>query len=152
MESRAGVAGVAPDRVVDDPVLVDFVDGLTPGELLGVLAGMRPSALVLDALMTIDRAALSDVDAVAFLQVHQRVAAWWASVGLEAVIPAAAATWSADGKTSLVDWEALTWSLGCTGIPPSRARASAAITSLAFMFDDVPEPVWNTSTGNASSP
>ncbi|MBK9739639.1 MAG: DUF222 domain-containing protein [Actinobacteria bacterium] len=91
MESRAGVAGVAPDRVVDDPVLVDFVDGLTPGELLGVLAGMRPSALVLDALMTIDRAALSDVDAVAFLQVHQRVAAWWASVGLEAVIPAAAA-------------------------------------------------------------
>ena len=91
MESRAGVAGVAPDRVVDDPVLVDFVDGLTPGELLGVLAGMRPSALVLDALMTIDRAALSDVDAVAFLQVHQRVAAWWAAVGLEAIIPAAAA-------------------------------------------------------------
>ena len=91
MESRAGVADVAPDRVVDDPVLVDFVDGLTPGELLGVLAGMRPSALVLDALMTIDRAGLSDVDAVAFLQVHQRVAAWWASVGLEAIIPAAAA-------------------------------------------------------------
>ena len=91
MESRAGVADVAPDRVVDDPVLVDFVDGLTPGELLGVLAGMRPSALVLDALMTIDRAGLSDVDAVAFLQVHQRVAAWWASVGLEAVIPAATA-------------------------------------------------------------
>ncbi|MBK9740295.1 MAG: DUF222 domain-containing protein [Actinobacteria bacterium] len=91
MKSRAGVAGVAPDRVVDDPVLVDFVDGLTPGELLGMLAGMRPSSLVLDALMTIDRAALSDVDAVAFLQVHQRVAAWWAAVGLEAVIPAAAA-------------------------------------------------------------
>jgi hypothetical protein len=91
MESRAGVAVVAPDRVVDDPVLVDFVDGLTPGGLLGMLAGMRPSALVLDALMTIDRAALSDVDAVAFLQVHQRVAAWWAAVGLEAVIPAAAA-------------------------------------------------------------
>ncbi|MBK9739974.1 MAG: DUF222 domain-containing protein [Actinobacteria bacterium] len=91
MESRAEVADVAPDRVVDDPVLVDFVDGLTPAELLGMLAGMRPSALVLDALMTIDRVALSDVDAVAFLQVHQRVAAWWAAVGLEAIIPAAAA-------------------------------------------------------------
>ncbi|MBK9739965.1 MAG: DUF222 domain-containing protein [Actinobacteria bacterium] len=91
MESRAGVADVAPDRVVDDPVLVDFVDGLTPAELLGMLAGMRPSALVLDALMTIDRAALSDVDAVAFLQVHQRVAAWWAAVRFEAIIPAAAA-------------------------------------------------------------
>jgi hypothetical protein len=39
-----------------------------------------------------------------------------------------------------------TWSLGCT--PPP---ASLAITSLAFMFDDVPEPVWKTSIGNWSS-
>ena len=36
-----------------------------------------------------------------------------------------------------------TWSLGCA---PSPARL--AITSLAFMFDEVPEPVWKTSIGN----
>ena len=40
----------------------------------------------------------------------------------------------------------LTWSLGCA--PPP---ASAAMTSLAFMFDEVPEPVWKTSIGNWSS-
>ena len=39
----------------------------------------------------------------------------------------------------------LTWSLGCA------PAASAAMTSLAFMFDDVPEPVWKTSIGNWSS-
>ena len=39
-----------------------------------------------------------------------------------------------------------TWSFGWTPSP-----ASAAITSLAFMFDDVPEPVWKTSIGNWSS-
>ncbi len=35
------------------------------------------------------------------------------------------------------------------GWAPSPARL--AITSLAFMFDEVPEPVWKTSTGNWSS-
>ena len=44
------------------------------------------------------------------------------------------------------DWPMLTWSLAWT---PSPARL--AITSLAFMFDEVPEPVWNTSIGNWSS-
>jgi hypothetical protein len=39
-----------------------------------------------------------------------------------------------------------TWSLGCT---PSPARF--AMTSLAFMFVEVPEPVWKTSIGNWSS-
>ena len=39
-----------------------------------------------------------------------------------------------------------TWSFGCA---PSPARF--AITSLAFMFDEVPEPVWKTSIGNWSS-
>ncbi len=39
-----------------------------------------------------------------------------------------------------------TWSFAWT---PSPARV--AITSLAFMFDDVPEPVWKTSIGNWSS-
>src|SRR5215218_3440290 len=39
-----------------------------------------------------------------------------------------------------------TWSLGWA---PSPARV--AMTSLAFMFEDVPEPVWKTSIGNWSS-
>ena len=40
----------------------------------------------------------------------------------------------------------LTSSFACTSSP-----ASDAITSLAFMFDEVPEPVWKTSIGNWSS-
>ena len=40
----------------------------------------------------------------------------------------------------------LTSSLACTSSP-----ASEAITSFAFMFELVPEPVWKTSIGNWSS-
>jgi len=40
----------------------------------------------------------------------------------------------------------LTSSFGCTSSP-----ASVAMTSLAFVFDEVPEPVWKTSIGNWSS-
>ena len=40
----------------------------------------------------------------------------------------------------------LTSSLACTSSP-----ATAAITSFAFMFELVPEPVWKTSIGNWSS-
>ena len=40
----------------------------------------------------------------------------------------------------------LTWSLACDASP-----ASVAITSLAFMFVEVPEPVWKTSIGNCAS-
>ena len=61
-----------------------------------------------------------------------------------------AAMWIALGKTSLLDCEALTWSLGCTG-SPSSWLASEAITSLAFMLLEVPEPVWKTSIGNSLS-
>ncbi len=57
-----------------------------------------------------------------------------------------AARWTALGNTSLDDWPMFTWSLGCTSSP-----ARLASTSLAFVFDDVPEPVWKTSIGNWSS-
>ena len=40
----------------------------------------------------------------------------------------------------------LTWSFACAPSP-----ASAAMTSLAFMFVEVPEPVWKTSIGNCAS-
>ena len=44
-------------------------------------------------------------------------------------------------------WLMLTWSFGCTALASLRP-ARFAMTSLAFMFELVPEPVWNTSTGN----
>ena len=55
--------------------------------------------------------------------------------------PAVAATCTLVGNTSLDDCDALTWSFGCTGAPSPRL-ASVAITSLVFMFELVPEPVW----------
>ena len=50
----------------------------------------------------------------------------------------------------------LTWSFGCTGVfepisPPSISIARFEITSLAFMFDWVPEPVCQTTSGKWSS-
>jgi hypothetical protein len=61
-------------------------------------------------------------------------------------VSATAARWTAEGKTSFEDCPMFTWSLGWTPSP-----ASVAITSFAFMFEDVPEPVWKTSIGNWSS-
>ncbi len=66
------------------------------------------------------------------------------------------ARWMAVGITSLEDWQRLTWSFGCTGAlspraPPSSSLARLAITSLAFMLVEVPDPVWNMSTGNCAS-
>jgi hypothetical protein len=49
----------------------------------------------------------------------------------------------------LDDCDALTWSFGCTSTP--ERAAIEAITSLAFMLELVPEPVWKTSTGKCSS-
>ena len=59
-----------------------------------------------------------------------------------------AATWIEVGNTSLDDCEALTWSFGCT-LLPSTSAARVEITSLVFMFELVPEPVWNTSIGKS---
>jgi hypothetical protein len=68
----------------------------------------------------------------------------------------AAAICIAVGKVSFEDWPMLQWSLGCTGSfepisPPSISMARLAITSLAFMFDCVPEPVCQTTSGKLSS-
>ena len=56
------------------------------------------------------------------------------------------------GKVSLDDWLRFTWSFGWTGSfepisPPRISMARFAITSLAFMFDCVPEPVCQTERG-----
>lgn len=63
---------------------------------------------------------------------------------------AVAAMWMEDGKTSLDDCEALTWSLGWT-LRPRRSVARVATTSLVFMLDEVPDPVWKTSIGKCAS-
>ena len=57
------------------------------------------------------------------------------------------------GKLSFDDWLLLTWSLGWTGSLPPRlpvriSLARPAITSLAFMFDCVPDPVCQMTSGN----
>src|SRR5919204_386545 len=65
---------------------------------------------------------------------------------VSSVSSSSAARWTADGKTSFDDWPMLTSSFACTSSP-----ARAAITSFAFMFEEVPEPVWKTSMGNWSS-
>src|SRR5215208_4909326 len=62
------------------------------------------------------------------------------------VASSSAARCTALGKTSLEDWPMFTWSFGCAPSP-----ASVAMTSFAFMFDEVPEPVWKTSIGNCAS-
>ena len=60
------------------------------------------------------------------------------------------------GKVSLDDWLWLTSSLGWIGAfdpttPSASWIARFAITSLAFMLVCVPEPVWNTTSGNSPS-
>jgi hypothetical protein len=60
------------------------------------------------------------------------------------------------GNVSLDDWPMFTWSFGCTGswepsVPPASWMHRLEITSLTFMLDCVPEPVWNTYSGNSVS-
>ena len=68
----------------------------------------------------------------------------------------AAATWMAVGMTSLLDCPMFTWSFGCTGSRepmglPAICEQRFAMTSFAFMFVLVPEPVWKMSTGKWAS-
>ncbi len=72
------------------------------------------------------------------------------------LISRATAMCIAVGKVSFEDWPRLQWSFGWIGLlpprwPPIDSLARLAITSLAFMFDCVPEPVCQTTRGNSSS-
>src|SRR5215218_5472736 len=62
------------------------------------------------------------------------------------VVSATAARWTAEGKTSFDDWPMFTWSFACAPSPARFAR-----TSLAFMFEDVPDPVWNAAIRSATA-
>ena len=60
------------------------------------------------------------------------------------------------GNVSLEDWPMFTWSLGWTGcwepsVPPTSWMHRLEMTSFTFMFDWVPDPVWNTYSGNSVS-
>ena len=60
------------------------------------------------------------------------------------------------GKVSLDDWDLFTSSLGCTGFlepmtPLAISMALFEMTSFAFMFDCVPEPVCQTTSGKCAS-
>ena len=57
-----------------------------------------------------------------------------------------AAMWVDVGNVSLEDCDMFTSSLGCT-VTPLRSQIEA-ITSLAFILELVPDPVWKTSMGN----
>ena len=75
----------------------------------------------------------------------------YSSAGMTSLSTASvAATWMVVGKVSFDDCDALTWSFGCTSRPRARL-ARVAMTSLAFMFDEVPDPVWKTSIGKCAS-
>jgi hypothetical protein len=81
----------------------------------------------------------------------------WRSAGSRSsLISRTVAMCMAVGKVSFEDWPRLTWSFGCTSdfsprLPPSAWLARFAMTSLAFMFDCVPEPVCQITNGNSSS-
>ncbi len=70
-------------------------------------------------------------------------ASWsaWSPGRRSSSIATAAASWSAVGMLSFEDWPALTWSFWWT-LEPSLSDARWAMTSFAFMFVEVPEPVW----------
>ncbi len=60
------------------------------------------------------------------------------------------------GNVSLEDWDMFTSSLGWMGFfepssPPASSMARFEMTSFAFMFDWVPEPVCHTYSGKWSS-
>ena len=91
-------------------------------------------------------AGLDDVVELRRLRLERRRRAARAPAAGRSSISPSAARWTAEGKTSFEDWPRLTSSFACTSSP-----ASVAITSFAFMFEEVPEPVWKTSIGNWSS-
>ncbi|MBK9739187.1 MAG: DUF222 domain-containing protein [Actinobacteria bacterium] len=71
--------------------MFDDIDPFTcaPAALLARVVDVEPGPLMMSVLLMVDRAKLSPEDAVTFLQLHERVTAWWASVQVHAVISAA---------------------------------------------------------------
>ena len=64
----------------------------SPTVILNHVCDLEPGLLVQSALAMLDPAALSPGDAVRYLQVHDRVASWWASLQSAALVAAAGRT------------------------------------------------------------
>jgi hypothetical protein len=60
-----------------------------PGELLAAVVDDEPGLMVMSALLMVDRAALGPDDAITWVQIHERVTAWWASLQVAALVAAA---------------------------------------------------------------
>ncbi len=60
-----------------------------PGDLLRSVADLAPGSLMMATLLMVDRTALAPEDALLYLQLHQRVGAWWAAMEADAVVAAA---------------------------------------------------------------
>jgi len=50
---------------------------------------LQPGPLSMSVLLMVDRTRLSPTDAITFLQVHERLTSWWASLQVDAVVAAA---------------------------------------------------------------
>ncbi|MCX6431610.1 MAG: DUF222 domain-containing protein [Actinobacteria bacterium] len=61
----------------------------SPRELLASVEDIEPGPFAMAILLMIDRSRLSGEDAITFLQVHERVTSWWASIQAEALVAAA---------------------------------------------------------------
>lgn len=61
----------------------------SPREILAELVDLEPSPTVMTVLLAIDRAGLSPDDAITYLQIHERVSSWWASLQTSVLIAAA---------------------------------------------------------------
>ena len=58
----------------------------TPGELLASVADLAPGPFLMSALLMVDRSSLGPDEALLFVQLHERVTAWWHSLQTEALV------------------------------------------------------------------
>ncbi len=59
------------------------------GDVLASVADLEPGPLLMSVLLAIDPSALDPADAVEYVALHERVAAWWASQQAPAIVAAA---------------------------------------------------------------
>ncbi len=71
--------------------MFDDIDPFTASasELLARVVDLEPGPLAMSVLLMVDRSRLSAPDAITFLQVHERLTSWWASLQVDAVVAAA---------------------------------------------------------------
>ena len=145
MGVQAGAGGGAAERDLAEP-RHRVLDPRDPLAHLRRVAGELLAERHRDRVHHVRPARLDDVVELGGLPLERLRERRRARAGGRSRAGPSAARWTADGKTSFDDWPMLTSSFAWTPSP-----ASAAMTSFAFMFELVPEPVWKTSIGNWSS-